>query len=105
MRRWIGPGTRAVIVGSLTAACAVPAGRSSRQFVFACPAGDTLRVTFQHDTALVVLPRETTPHPLPRAMSGSGARYSDGTLVFWNKGDSAFVMRGDSIVIGNCGTT
>lgn len=105
MRRFIGPATTSMVVGSLIAACALPARHSSPQFLFACPAGDTLRVRFQHDTALVLLPGDATPRPLPRAISGSGARYSDGTLVFWNKGDSAFVMQGDSIVIRDCGIT
>ncbi|MGH7591766.1 MAG: MliC family protein [Gemmatimonadales bacterium] len=105
MRRWTGPGATSIVVGLLVAACGVPARHSSPQFVFACPAGDTVRVRFFNDSAEVLLPRDTTRHLLPRAMSGSGARYSDGTLTFWNKGDSAFVMHGDSIVIRDCGVT
>ena len=69
---------------------------------FACPRGDTIRVRFESDSAYVVIPRDKGPRTLPRAISGSGARYSDGQVTFWNKGDSAFVMRGDSVVIDGC---
>ncbi len=34
--------------------------------------------------------------------SGSGARYSDGTTTFWNKGDEALVEVDDEIVYQNC---
>lgn len=69
---------------------------------FACPHGDTIRVRFESDSAHVVLPHDRGPRTLPHVISGSGARYSDGSVTFWNKGDSAFVMRGDSVVINRC---
>ena len=105
MRRGTGRAVTSIAIGALVAACAVPLWHRSPQFVFVCPAGDTVRVQFLNDSAAVLLPRDATPHLLPRAISGSGARYSDGTLTFWNKGDSGFVMRGDSIVIRDCGIT
>lgn len=40
---------------------------------------------------------------LPQVISGSGARYSDGSTTFWNKGDSAlFEMNG--VIYKNCQT-
>lgn len=41
---------------------------------------------------------------LPRAMSGSGARYanSDESFVFWNKGDTAFVEENGTTTITGC---
>lgn len=69
---------------------------------FACPRGDTIRVRFTADSAYVVIPRDNGPRALPHVVSGSGARYSDGTMTFWNKGDSAFVLRGDSVVMNGC---
>lgn len=41
---------------------------------------------------------------LPRALSASGARYatSDEALVFWNKGDTAFVTEGGNETYSNC---
>ncbi len=34
--------------------------------------------------------------------SGSGARYSDGSLVWWNKGKEGFVMLDVKIIIDGC---
>lgn len=41
---------------------------------------------------------------LPQAISASGARYanSDETFVFWNKGDTAFVLESDKETYSNC---
>jgi membrane-bound inhibitor of C-type lysozyme len=32
---------------------------------------------------------------LPQVISGSGARYSDGKIVVWNKGDEVFIDLGN----------
>ncbi len=39
---------------------------------------------------------------LPRAMSGSGARYESGGMVFWNKGETAFVTENGANVYTKC---
>jgi membrane-bound inhibitor of C-type lysozyme len=43
---------------------------------------------------------------LPQAISASGARYANGdeSVVFWNKGDTAFITEGDpnNITYKNC---
>lgn len=41
---------------------------------------------------------------LPRAMSGSGARYADAqeNFVFWNKGDTAFIEENGTTTISGC---
>lgn len=41
---------------------------------------------------------------LPRAMSGSGARYvnKDETIVFWNKGETAFITEGGKTTFEGC---
>ena len=93
----------AVIGGTVASACGRGVPPEAPSFTFACPRGDTIRSRFTADSAFVLLPRDPVVHRLPHAISGSGARYSDGALTFWNKGDSAFVMRGDSIVIRDCG--
>lgn len=55
-------------------------------YVYTC---SDLRFTarFEADAAVLTFPdRELR---LPQALSGSGARYSDGTTTFWIKGDEA----------------
>jgi membrane-bound inhibitor of C-type lysozyme len=56
-------------------------------WIFDCEDGYVFTVHFRGNDAVVVLPDQTVT--LPRAISGSGARYSNGEITFWTKGDSA----------------
>ena len=71
---------------------------------FVCPDGTSLDTVFDNDaqTVTVALPDGTVT--LPRAESASGARYSDGTTTFWNKGDEALVEVNGEIVYQECVT-
>lgn len=42
------------------------------------------------------------PLTLTQTVSASGARYSDGTYVFWSRGNGAFIERNEKIVINDC---
>ena len=85
----------ASVAGLLLAACAARPG-----VVFRCEGGAELRAVFTDGRVRLALPGHTVE--LPRAISASGARYSDGQLTFWNKGREAFVQRGDSIIYRAC---
>lgn len=50
--------------------------------------------------ASVRLERDGERWTLPQVVSGSGARYADGKVVFWSKGEEALFERGDGSV--NC---
>ncbi len=57
---------------------------------FRCDDGRDLTVSFyttEPTRVVIVIGRRTVD--LPQAVSGSGARYSDGVTTFWNKGDQA----------------
>ncbi|WP_370640993.1 MULTISPECIES: MliC family protein [unclassified Pantoea] len=64
----------------------------------------TLPLTVTQDNARqqVSFILDGKPLTLKESVSASGARYSDGTYVFWSKGDSAFVERNEKIVINDC---
>ncbi|QDY41815.1 MliC family protein [Candidatus Pantoea soli] len=64
----------------------------------------TLPLTVTQDNARqqVSFILDGKPLTLTQTVSASGARYSDGTYVFWSKGNSAFVERHDKIVINDC---
>ena len=75
---------------------------------FACDAGKTVQASFvngaQSSVALVLSDgRELS---LPQAMSGSGARYAsaDGSFVFWNKGNTAFIEEKGKTTYSGCVT-
>lgn len=64
-----------------------------RVFTFNCESAYTFTVQYDGDTAVVTLPAGTVR--LPQVVSGSGARYSDGNITFWNKGNTARLEVGD----------
>lgn len=69
---------------------------------FVCPDGTELDAVFDNDaqTVTVTLPDGTVT--LPQTISGSGARYSDDTITFWNKGDEAMVEVNGEIIFEGC---
>ncbi|MDP8313491.1 MAG: MliC family protein [Candidatus Celaenobacter antarcticus] len=73
---------------------------SDNVFVFQCENDEFYTVHFQDDAAYLYHGYEM--YKLPRAISASGARYSDGVNEFWNKGDMAMITIGDKS-FQNCG--
>jgi membrane-bound inhibitor of C-type lysozyme len=63
--------------------------------LFKCEAGKTIDATFYASSVDLKL-SDGRSLVLPQAMSASGARYAneDESLVFWNKGDTAFITEG-----------
>ncbi|MGE1561567.1 MliC family protein [Pantoea septica] len=61
-----------------------------------------LTVTLDNASEQVSFIMDGQPLTLKRAISASGARYSDGKYVFWTKGDTAFIERDDKIVVNDC---
>jgi len=62
---------------------------------FKCKEGKSIDATFYDDKVDLKLSDGRTMD-LPQVISGSGARYAnkDESVVFWNKGDTAFVTEG-----------
>lgn len=100
----------AVVVGCVPVQAPTPAAAETVdaaagdtiEATFVCPDGTSLDTVFDNaaQTVTVALPDGTVT--LPRVESGSGARYSDGTTTFWNKGDEAFVEVDGETVYENC---
>jgi membrane-bound inhibitor of C-type lysozyme len=65
---------------------------------YACADEKTIDATYYAAEVHIILSdgREMT---LPQTMSGSGIRYAepDDALVFWSKGNTAFVTEGDQV--------
>ena len=65
-------------------------------YVWNCDDGQTLRMTnLLRDNAISLELHEGVRN-LPLVVSASGAKYSDGTLTFWSKGDTATFERAGS---------
>jgi membrane-bound inhibitor of C-type lysozyme len=69
---------------------------------FQCPDGEMIEAEFVGaDEVVVVLPGQEAM-TLPLTESASGARYSDGTTTFWNKGDEAMVEVDGETILSEC---
>jgi len=64
-----------------------------RAYVWDCDGGLTLRMKNLYLEDAITLEMHEGPRRLPRVESGSGAKYSDGSLTFWTKGDTAILER------------
>ncbi len=56
---------------------------------YRCDDGKDLTASFVTASNEVLITTGGQSFRLPQGMSGSGARYTDGTVVFWIKGDDA----------------
>ncbi len=85
-----------------TAAAPDEAAVPSETAVFECPGGETIIAEFDGTETVVVTLPDQEPVTLAATEAASGARYSDGTTTFWNKGDEALVEVNDAIVLSEC---
>jgi uncharacterized membrane protein len=72
-----------------------------RAYVWDCDGGLTLRMKNLYREDAITLDMHEGPRRLPRVESASGAKYSDGSLTFWTKGDSAIFERAGTAPV-NC---
>lgn len=71
-------------------------GQKINDVVFQCESSKSIHAVFYKNSVHVSL-SEGLETFLPQTISASGARYAndDESLVFWNKGNTAFVTQGD----------
>ena len=74
---------------------------------YVCSEGKTIEAKYFTDSVDLVL-SDGRNFSLPQAISASGARYAnpDEAVVFWNKGNTAFITEGgnpDNMTFKNCG--
>jgi len=92
----------------VTSLAVMPASNTTAETLidanFVCQAGKNIAATF-HDRVVKLKLSDGRIVELPQTLSGSGARYanSEETLVFWNKGNTAFITesRGEE-TYSNC---
>lgn len=69
---------------------------------FECPGGGAFRAEFAADGGHAVLHYEGAVFELPRVISASGEKFSDGETVLWLKGGEAMVRLPDGTRLGGC---
>jgi membrane-bound inhibitor of C-type lysozyme len=78
-------------------------GNPMTQAKFVCEGDKTIYTDFYDRIVHLKVPGQKDIY-LPQTISASGARYAnkDGSFVFWNKGDTAFVEQNGTITISGC---
>lgn len=75
-------------------------------FTFTCKDNKSISATFypSNDTHVDLILSDGRKITLPRAISASGARYANAneSIVFWNKGSTAFITEGTSTTYTEC---
>jgi membrane-bound inhibitor of C-type lysozyme len=61
----------------------------ARKFSYACDGGLSVNVTLREQNARVTFRDKS--YSMKQVRSGSGVRYSDGKIVWWNKGYDGFL--------------
>jgi membrane-bound inhibitor of C-type lysozyme len=81
-------------------------GELVNQVAYVCSEGKTIQAAYYQASVDLVL-SDGRSISLPQAISASGARYAnaDESVVFWNKGNTAFITEGDpeAPTYANCG--
>jgi putative hemolysin/membrane-bound inhibitor of C-type lysozyme len=96
--------------GSCTRVAATPvlAAAASIKATFRCADGKSINADFINGPASSVklALSDGRTLDLPQARSGSGARYANAgeTIVFWNKGNTAFIEEGGKTTFRECAT-
>jgi membrane-bound inhibitor of C-type lysozyme len=84
---------------------AAPAAKTIREH-FACADGKVVDATFINapPSSVTLALSDGRKLSLPQARSGSGARYAtkDESVVFWNKGDTAFLEEAGKTTYNGC---
>ncbi|EFK95833.1 conserved hypothetical protein, secreted [sediment metagenome] len=85
-----------------TSATRTPApGEPLQVYVWNCDDGQIIRMRNLLRENAITIEMHEGGRKLPLAVSASGARYSDGSLTFWTKGDTALLERPGSAPV-NC---
>lgn len=85
-----------------TVAGCISSAEQKDRWSFTCPDGYEFEAVFSVDGTSVTLEDESQKLDLDREQSASGARYTNGTAVFWSKGVMARVDYGEGLLHQDC---
>jgi len=96
-------GFGAIVLLAMISCAQVNTGAEQKWLSFRCPDGQTVMAQFHlPEDQFVDVRFAGRELRLPHVISGSGARYSDGKITFWNKGRSVLMEVDDKIVVQDC---
>ena len=93
-------GAAVVLCSCVFAACErQPVGKVH---VFRCAGGATVKVIFTDADESMTMYLDKNSYELKHVPSASGAKYTDGKVVFWNKGKEAYIQIEGEVVADGC---
>ena len=95
-------GFLALVISTGSSCSETQVGANHNWLTFLCPDGQSIQARFEPEDKFVSMRFSGQEVRLPHVISGSGARYSDGKITFWNKGNAAMIEIDDRIVVQNC---
>ncbi|MGV3652600.1 MAG: MliC family protein [Noviherbaspirillum sp.] len=81
-----------LLPGLVLGGCVAMPSLQERRFTVAC-AGLAFPVAFKDDEVTLYLPDRTAV--LPQVRAASGAKFQEGDILLWNKGNEALLEMGD----------
>jgi len=98
-------GAASIVLAGLTGSAIAQTPTAEAEF--ACKDDKSIKAVFYPEKVALTL-SDGRSLELPQTMSGSGARYADAdeAMVFWNKGNTAFITEGgdDKQTFSDCVT-
>jgi putative lipoprotein len=95
------PGAEAAPPADASATRTPAPGESLQAYVWNCDDGQAIRMRNLLRENAITIEMHEGGRKLPQAVSASGVRYTDGSLTFWTKGDTALFERQGSAPV-NC---
>jgi membrane-bound inhibitor of C-type lysozyme len=83
-------------------ACTPQQEAEGEVFTFACANGKSFTVSYDEATTHATVKAGGATHKLPSVISGSGARYSDGKVEFWEHQGEATLTGADDGPYDRC---
>jgi membrane-bound inhibitor of C-type lysozyme len=78
------------------------AATDAEVFTYVCASGKTFSVTYDEGFTTATVKADSGTYKLPAAISGSGARYSDGKIEFWEHQGEAMLNGAPGGDSGSC---
>jgi membrane-bound inhibitor of C-type lysozyme len=89
------------LAGLTLLALTLPVAAQQRFYRYECEAGKTFEASYGAEQVQLTLDGRT-PISLPQVVAASGARYSNGTITLFTKGNDAFIEEGGNRTHSDC---
>jgi putative hemolysin len=76
--------------------------KNQSRWAFSCPDGYQFTISYLVNSQQIIFEAPEDRKVLIQTRSASGARYTDGNLIFWGKGKSGHIEKNGQVIHGEC---